>query len=102
MFIKKQEERRHAQQSHFDVAQPSRLRVRTASRRSQRYGAGTPRELAGGTPALRQNESCSRQASCSVFARDQKLSIETRRLSRASLLTRWHNLEQSHVSITLD
>ena len=40
------------------VAQPSRLRVRTASRRSKRHGAGTPRELAGGTPALRHNENC--------------------------------------------
>ena len=35
--------------SHFGVvAQPSRLRVRTASRRSKRHGAGTPRELAAG------------------------------------------------------
>src|SRR5258706_10510893 len=34
------------------VARPSRLRVRTAARRSKRTGAGTPRELAGGTPAL--------------------------------------------------
>ena len=45
--------------SHFGVvAQPSRLRVRTASRRSKRHGAGTPPELAGGTPALRQNANC--------------------------------------------
>jgi hypothetical protein len=45
--------------SHFGVvAQPSRLRVRTASRRSKRHGAGTPRELAGETPAPRQNEHC--------------------------------------------
>ena len=54
------------------VAKPSRLRVRTASRRSKRHGARTPRELAGGTPALRQNENCCKlraSANCTQIRR---------------------------------
>src|SRR6187455_900824 len=36
----------------LNTCQPSRLRVRMVSRRSKRHRAGTPRELAGGTPAI--------------------------------------------------
>ncbi|HEY5909126.1 MAG TPA: prepilin-type N-terminal cleavage/methylation domain-containing protein [Verrucomicrobiae bacterium] len=40
------------------MAWASRPRVRSASRRSRLKGAGTPQELAGETPAPRQNENC--------------------------------------------
>ena len=98
MFIKKQEERR-SQRSRLGCEFGRRLAVRSAT------GRGRPVDSQAGrseTPALRQNESCCRQASCSVFARDQKLSIETRRVSRAISLTCWHDFELSHLSITLD
>ena len=48
-----------ASNSHFGVvAQPSRLRVRTASRRSKQHGAGRPMNSQARTPALRQKENC--------------------------------------------
>ena len=45
--------------SHFGVVtQPSRLRVRTASRRSNRHEAGRPVNSQARTPALLHNENC--------------------------------------------